>query len=173
MAEAARIRDPRSGGTAKRTGRDACRRVMDNPCRQQIRSRGPIPNGSVLGSRPPPELRDSALVECLCGEDDFALKIRGQTGEFPILPSKIASLHLPNLTDLICRLDHRLSRFARKCLGELRHVYDHAVDTIFCRRMWIGNRADTEVFRTLVGARPLSEADEESLIGGEAINGRE
>src|SRR5438876_7704647 len=74
MAEAARIRDPRSGGTANRTGRDACRRVMDNPCRQQIRSRGPIPNGSVLGSRPPPELRDSALVECLCGEADFALK---------------------------------------------------------------------------------------------------
>src|SRR5207244_9866938 len=82
-------------------------------------------------------------------------------------------LHLPNLTDLICRLDHRLGRFARKCLGELRHIYDHAVDTIFCRRMWIGNRADTEVFRTLIGARPLSEADEESLIGGEAINGRE
>src|SRR6266704_2937667 len=88
MAEAARIRDPRSGGTANRTGRDACRRVMDNPCRQQIRSRGPIPNGSVLGSRPPPELRDSALVECLCGEDDFALKIRGQTGQVPVLHFK-------------------------------------------------------------------------------------
>src|SRR5439155_19268745 len=84
MAEAARIRDPRSGGTANRTGRDACRRVMDNPCRQQIRSRGPILTGSVLGSRPPPALRDSALVECLCGEDDPALKIRGPTGEFPL-----------------------------------------------------------------------------------------
>src|SRR5438094_5850775 len=84
MAEAARIRDSRSGGTANRTRCNAWWWVMDNPRRQQIRSRGPVPNGSVLGSRPPSELRDSALVECLCGEDDFALKIRGQTGEFPI-----------------------------------------------------------------------------------------
>src|SRR5437867_2179417 len=108
------------------------------------------------------------MVPCHRPRATFNLIFRGCPG-----CALVAKLQLPNLTDLICRLDHRLSRFARKCLGELRHVYDHAVDTIFCRRMRVSDRADTKVFRTLIGARPLSKADEESLIGGEAINWRQ
>src|SRR2546427_1727935 len=78
---------------------------------------------------------------------------------------------LPNLTDLICGLHHRLSRFARKCFRELRHIHHHAIDAVFCRRVWIGDGANTEVLRTLIRARPLGKADEESLIGSKGIDG--
>src|SRR5260221_12735737 len=76
---------------------------------------------------------------------------------------------LPDAADFFWGFDHGLAGAARKGFGELRHVGDDAVDAVLGRRVRIGLRADTQIFRTVVGTIPLSETDEESLLGSEAV----
>jgi len=54
-------------------------------------------------------------------------------------------------------------------LLELRQIRDDAVDAVFAGRVRIGNGADAEVLRALAFAGPLAHADEEALVGGEAV----
>src|ERR1700680_4998728 len=78
---------------------------------------------------------------------------------------------LPDLANLLWRLGHRLARFAGEGPRELRHIHHHAVDAVNRRRMGIGHGTHTEILGALVGAIPLGKPDEETLLGGEAVDG--
>src|ERR1700728_5492129 len=65
--------------------------------------------------------------------------------------------------------DHGLACFTTESLLELRQIRDDAVDAVFAGRVRIGNGADVEVLRALAFAGPLAHADEEALVGGEAV----
>src|SRR6266404_4305868 len=80
---------------------------------------------------------------------------------------------LPDAANFFWGFDHGLAGAAGKGFGEFRHVGDDAVDAVFGRGMRIGLRADSQIFRTVVGTIPLSEADEEALLWGEAVDGLE
>ena len=60
--------------------------------------------------------------------------------------SEFRSFNLPDLANFVCRLDHRLSRFAGEGRAEFRHIHHHAVDAILPGRMWIGHGALTRLF---------------------------
>src|SRR5262249_25539836 len=64
---------------------------------------------------------------------------------------------------------HGLAGFAAERLLEFRYVHHQAVHAIFARRVLIRDGVSTQVFRTLVLARPLPVADKETLIGRKAI----
>src|SRR5690242_8577721 len=85
------------------------------------------------------------------------------------VPQRYPKTALPDLANFIRRLAHCLSRFARKSLRKFWHVDHDSVDAIDRRGMRIGLGAETQIFRTLVSAIPLGEADEEALLGSEAI----
>src|ERR1035441_9230830 len=73
---------------------------------------------------------------------------------------------LPDATGL--GPDHRLSCLAREGFGEFRHVTHNAVNPILFGGMRIGDGAGALAFGALVAAIPLREADEETLLRGEA-----
>ena len=67
------------------------------------------------------------------------------------------------------RADHGLTGFAGEGLLELREIRHDAVDSILAGRVRIGDGADTEIFRAVILAGPLRIADEEALVGSEAV----
>src|SRR5262245_9776395 len=71
------------------------------------------------------------------------------------------------------RADHRRAGLARERLRELRHVHDDAVDAVLPGRVRIRDRVRALVLGPLVLAVPLREADEEALVGREAVAGLE
>src|ERR1700686_4040023 len=77
----------------------------------------------------------------------------------------------PDSANIRRGFDHGLTRFAGKSFREVRHVDHNSIDAVARRRMRIGHGAQAHVFRTLVGAVPLGESDEEALFGREAVDG--
>src|ERR1039458_1844542 len=67
--------------------------------------------------------------------------------------------------------DHRLSCLAREGFGEFRHVTHYAVNAILFRGMRVGDGVGALAFGALVAAIPLREADEKTLLRGEAADG--
>src|SRR3977135_2747730 len=65
--------------------------------------------------------------------------------------------------------DHRLSGFARKRPLELGHVHHQAVDAVLAGRMRVGQGPRPQILRAMVLAGPLRVADEETLLGREAV----
>ena len=90
------------------------------------------------------------------------LSLCGSSGE-----QTVHAAALPDLADR--RLHHRLALLATEGGRELRHIHKQAVDPPLARRMRIGDRGYSRVFRTRIFTGPLSIADEETLIGSEAV----
>src|SRR6266478_6724395 len=67
--------------------------------------------------------------------------------------------------------NHRLTQLTRERRRELRHIGNHAIDAVFFRRVRISNRVHPLALHSLIAAGPLRHADEEPLIGSEAIDG--
>src|ERR1039457_3886368 len=67
--------------------------------------------------------------------------------------------------------NHGRVGFALVCLLELGHVSDHAVDSESPRRVLIDPRHHAGELRTVILAPDLAPADEQTLLGGEAVNG--
>ena len=78
---------------------------------------------------------------------------------------------LPGLAHVGGGFHHGLARFAVECLGKLGHVYDDSVDAKARRRVGVDHGAHAQVFGTLVGAVPLRESDEETLLRGQTVAG--
>ena len=67
--------------------------------------------------------------------------------------------------------DHGLSGAAGEGFAELGHVGDYAIDAVFLGRMRIGDGVGALAFGAFVAAGPLRHADEEALIGRQAVDG--
>src|SRR5579864_1659480 len=78
--------------------------------------------------------------------------------------------HLPDLANLVRRLDHRLPRLALKSLRELRHVHHHAIDPVPRRRVRVRDGQLAHHLRPDIRAIPLRESYEEPLLRCEPVN---
>src|SRR5262249_28930502 len=81
----------------------------------------------------------------------------------------ILSFALPHSTDLVSRSGLRLFLFAGKGLRKSGLVHRHSVDAVPCRRVWVSHGSDSHIFRSLISAVPLSEADKEALLRSKTV----
>src|SRR4051812_40553722 len=87
------------------------------------------------------------------------------------VPTFILHYSLPSLPDVAGVLrHHRLSRLAAEGFLELRHILHNPVHAELAGRVRIGVDLKAQIFRPLLFTPHASEAEEEALLGREAVD---